>query len=294
MNILQIDLEHLYCDYHINVRKWEYVDEWEEYRERTVLSTKKVLDILEKKEATATFFVLGCVAKRYPDLVEKIEAAGHEIASHGFWHVLATRQSPQEFAEDLKESLAILNKLSNDKIIGYRACNFTLVESTSWIIDYLRLNGLRYDSSIFPFKAHLYGVPDAPIFPYHIASDNIKVDSTHERFLEFPLSVYRIPIVRANIPIAGGFYFRFLPYWFIKKGIKKLNKNDKPGICYFHNWELDPDQPRIEPLKGQWYHYWRLSTTEKKLATLLNDFDFVSTREWIERTGDCELFHDNT
>lgn len=285
MNILQVDIEHFYCDYHINAREWENIEELEKYRERTVWSTEKILNVLEKKKINATFFVLGCVAKRFPDLVERIEAAGHEIASHGYWHDLVTRQSPQEFEDDLKQSLAILRKLSHERIIGYRACNCTLVESTSWMIDILKPHGLKYDSSILPFKTHFYGVPDAPLFPYRISSRNIKVDSPDESFLEFPLTVYRIPIVNMKIPIAGGFYFRFLPYWFIKLGIKRINKSGQPAICYIHNWELDPDQPKIRPLHNQWYHYWGLPTTERKLNGLFNDFDFVSTREWIERVG---------
>lgn len=285
MNILQVDVEHFYCDYHIDVKEWENIEEWQKYRERTIWSTEKILDILEKKKITATFFILGCVAEKFPDLIERIEAAGHEIGSHGYWHVVATRQSPQEFEEDLKESLAVLSRVSHDRIIGYRACNFTLVESTSWIIDILKLHGLKYDSSIFPFKTHIYGVPDAPLFPYHISSRNIKICFPNERFLEFPLSVYRIPIVNVNVPIAGGFYFRFLPYWFIKSGIKRLNREKKPAICYIHNWELDSDQPRVKPLRAQVYHYWGLSTAENKLRRLLNDFDFMSTREWIETEG---------
>lgn len=285
VNILQVDVEHFYCDYHINVKERENVREWEKYRKRTIQSTEKILKTLEKKKINATFFILGCVAERFPDLIEKVEAAGHEIASHGYWHVLATMQSPKEFKDDLKESLAVLSKLSHERIIGYRACNCTLMESTSWIIDILKLHGLKYDSSIFPFKTHFYGVPDAPLFPYHISSRNIKVDSPDESFLEFPLSVCRIPIVNMNIPIAGGFYFRFLPYWFIKLGIKRINRERRPAICYIHNWELDPDQPRINPLRTQFYHYWSLSTAEKKIRKLLNDFDFTSTREWIEKEG---------
>lgn len=279
-------MEHFYCDYHVNVRSWEKVEEWQKYRERTVWSTEKLLRLFEKRKITATFFVLGCVASGFPALVEKIEAAGHEIASHGYWHELATKQTPEEFEKDLKESLAILRRLGRDEIIGYRACNCTLEESNSWVIDILKSYGLKYDSSIFPFRAHYYGVPDAPVFPYRISSCNIKVDSPQESFLEFPLSVYRIPVINVNIPIAGGFYFRSLPYWFIKMAIKKINKNGYPGICYIHNWELDPDQPRITPLRGQWYHYWGLSITEKKLNRLLSDFEFMSTKEWIERESE--------
>lgn len=281
-NIFQVDLEYFYCDYHIDVRTWDNVDELHKYRERITSSTERLLELFDNKRVTATFFVLGCVAKRFPDLIEKIENAGHEIASHGYWHELATKQSREEFAEDLEESLGLLSKLAKEKILGYRTCNCTLVETTSWIIDILKSHGLKYDSSIFPFRTHFYGVPDAPIFPYHIASKNIKVESPQEYFLEFPLSVYRIPVIDKNIPISGGFYFRFLPYWLVKYGVKKLNKAGRPGVCYIHNWEVDPDQPKITPLRGKLYHYWGLKKTEKKLNKLFTDFNFTSTKEWIE------------
>jgi polysaccharide deacetylase family protein (PEP-CTERM system associated) len=282
MNIFQVDVEHFYCDYHVDVKRWENVNEWQEYRERTVRSTEKLLQLFEKNKVTATFFILGCVAKEFPDLVEKIETAGHEIASHGYWHNLVTRQTPKEFEDDLRESLKVLNGLSHSKVIGYRACNNTLEERTSWMIDILTRYGLKYDSSIFPFRTYYYGVKDAPLFPYHISSHDIKVDSPMEDFLEFPLSVYKVPVLNVNVPIAGGFYFRFFPYPFIKHSLKKLNKVHKPGICYVHNWEVDPAQPRIELLRGKLYHYWGLSRNEQKLNKLLSDFSFVSTREWIE------------
>jgi polysaccharide deacetylase family protein (PEP-CTERM system associated) len=280
MNILQIDVEHFYCDYHIDVGKWENVKELDSHRDRTIHSTQKILNILEEKRTTATFFILGCVAKRYPDLIEKV-AEDHEVASHGYWHVLATRQSPQEFEVDLVDSLEVLNKLSQQRVIGYRTCNFTLVEKTSWIIDVLKRHGFKYDSSIFPIKTHLYGVPDAPLFPYHISSSNIKVDSSDESLWEFPLSAYKIPFANKNVPIAGGVYFRLLPYWFIKRCIKNLNRRGRPAIFYIHTWELDPFQPRIGSLG--WYHYHGLASAEKKFIKLIKDFDFTSTKEWIEK-----------
>jgi len=281
-NIFQVDLEHFYCDYHVDVRSKEDVDEWHTYRERTVWQTEKLLDLFDRKGVTATFFVLGCVASRFPDLIERIEDSGHEIASHGYWHELATNQSPDRFTRDLEDSLELLRRHAHGKIVGYRTCNCTLVEETSWIVDILRAHGLTYDSSIFPFRTHFYGVPDAPVFPYRISSKNIKVEDLNADFLEFPLSVYRIPFLNKNIPFSGGFYFRFLPYRFTRHALRKLNKNGKPGICYIHNWEVDPDQPRIEELRGKLYHYWRLGATEKKLNRLFSDFRFVSTRDWIE------------
>jgi polysaccharide deacetylase family protein (PEP-CTERM system associated) len=281
-NIFQVDLEHFYCDYHIDVKAMDNVEEWQKYRERTLYSTERLLHLLKERGVIATFFVLGCVANRYPDLIERIEREGHEIASHGYWHQLATRQSPEEFHEDLKQSLEVLGRLSRQKIIGYRTCNCSLEDSTSWIIDILESHGLKYDSSIFPFKARFYGVSGAPTFPYYISSRNIKVESSEERLVEIPLSMYRIPILQRNVPFSGGFYFRFWPYRFVRHCLRKLNKNDEPGVCYIHNWELDPNQPRISQLHGKLYHYWGLGNTEEKLNKLFDDFSFTSTREWLE------------
>jgi hypothetical protein len=143
----------------------------------------------------------------------------------------------------------------------------------------MKKNGLKYDSSIFPVKTPLYGVPTATLYPYHISSSNIKRDNPEEDFLEFPLSVYKIPIVHKNIPIAGGFYLRLFPYWFIKHAIRKINKIGQPAIFYIHPWEFDPKQPRIDELKG--YHYYNLPRTETKFKKLLKDFKFISVREEI-------------
>jgi len=275
VNILQIDVEDWYCDLDIKY--------WGSYKDRVVQSTDKVLAILKERNIHATFFILGYVAERFPQLVRKIKEEGHEIASHGYSHIPITKQTPPEFEEDLLKSIRILEKISGDKIWGYRAPQFTIVNETSWAIDILKKNGLRYDSSIFPVKTPLYGVPDAPLFPYHVSSSNIKEDNPEENFLEFPLSVYKIPVIKKNIPIAGGFYLRFFPYRFISYAIKKINKANHPAVCYLHPWELDPEQPREKSFK--WYHYYRLHSTERKFKQLLRDFKFTSTREWIENEG---------
>lgn len=272
VNILQIDVEDWYSDLDIT--------HWESYEDRIVQSTNKLLSILREGNVKATFFVLGYVAERFPELVENIKKENHEIGSHGYSHTPITKQTPSEFEEDLLKSLGILEKITGHKISGYRAPQFTVVEETSWAIDIIKKSGLEYDSSIFPVKTHLYGVPDAPLFPYHISSSNIKKDTPNEDFLEIPLSVYRIPVIKRNIPIAGGFYFRFLPYRFISHAIRKINESNHTAVCYLHPWELDPEQPRINSLK--WYHYYRLGGVEKKFRQLLRDFKFTPTREWIE------------
>lgn len=261
INILQIDVEDWYSD--LNIKYWQSCED------RIVQSTNKVLTILRERDAQATFFILGYIGERFPELVAKIKEQGHEVASHGYSHTPITKQTPSEFEEDLLKSIRILKKITGDEIWGYRAPQFTVVEKTSWAINILKKNGLKYDSSIFPVRTHLYGIPDAPLFPYHI----------EENFLEFPLSVYRIPIIKKNIPIAGGFYLRFFPYRFISHAIKKINGANHPAVCYLHPWELDFGQPRINSLK--WYHYHCLDRTEKKFKQLLKDFKFTSTKKWI-------------
>jgi len=271
-NILTIDVEDWYMDTDIS--------RWDSYEDRVVQCTQKILKILDETNTKATFFVVGYVAEHFPELIEEIKVRGHEIGTHGYSHTSIRKQKPSEFEEDLLKSIKILEDITKEKVKGHRACQFSIVEETSWAIDILKKNGLKYDSSIFPVKTHLYGVPDAPLYPYSISSSNIKIDDPEEDFFEFPLSVYRIPVVHKNIPIAGGFYLRFFPYRFTKHAITRINKGGQPAIVYVHPWEFDPKQPGIKELR--WYHYYRLSSTEKKFKKLLNDFEFTSVREYLQ------------
>jgi len=274
-NILQIDVEDWYCD--LDIRSWHL------YEDRVVSSTEKVLALLEDSGAQATFFILGYVAERHPNLVEKIRGRGHEIASHGYAHKRLTAQSPQEFEEDLIKSLGILQGITGADIWGYRAPQFTVMEETAWAIDILKKNGLKYDSSIFPVKTPLYGVPGAPRFPYHISSDNIKSDQPQGNFWEIPLSVYQLPFIKKNIPVAGGIYLRLLPYKFMAHALRQINKNNNVAVCYLHPWELDISKPRLDSLK--WNHYYNCHNMENKLKEMLRDFKFTSTLRWIENAG---------
>ena len=272
-NILTVDVEDWYMDRDIST--------WGLYEDRICKSTNKVICLLNESDTRATFFILGYVAERFPELVERIKDEGHEIATHGYSHKPITKQTLSEFEDDLLKSCELLEKITGDEIIGHRGCQFTVMEETSWAIDVLKKKGFKYDSSVFPVKTHLYGVPNAPLYPYRISSNDISKESDVEKqFLEIPLSVYRIPIVRKNIPIAGGFYLRFFPYWFIKHAMKKINSDNKPIICYIHPWELDPEQPKIAEL--EWYHYYNLNRTEIKFKKILRDFQFTSIREWLE------------
>lgn len=268
-NILTIDVEEWFVD----------IDPiyWDSQESRVVGNTHKLLEILAKAGARATFFILGYVAQRYPQLVEAIKSENHEIATHGYWHKPLTTQSTAEFAEDLSRSIDILERITGEKVAGYRAPRFNISRKTSWAIDILKEKGLRYDSSIFPVRTHLYGAPHAPRFPYRISSSDITRDFPEGDFWEIPLSVYRLPLIGRNVPIAGGFYFRFFPYSFIRQAIKKINNCGYPAVCYLHPWELDPGQPKISSLS--WYHYHGLSKAEGKFRKLLKDFQFTSIRE---------------
>ena len=239
-----------------------------------------MLDILKEVNTFATFFVLGYVAEHYPELVKRIKDEGHEIAAHGYSHRPILKETPQSFEDDLLKSIEILEGISGENVLGYRAPQFSVIEETSWAIDILKRAGLKYDSSVFPVKTRLYGVPRAPLFPYHISSSNIMIDDLAEDFLEIPLSVYQVPGMSVNIPVAGGFYLRFFPYPFIKYALRKINKQNQVAVCYIHPWELDHQHPRIPSLA--WYHYWRLSSTERKFRQLLRDFQFTSVRRRID------------
>jgi len=273
VNLLTIDVEAWFSDL-----KFE---RWKNYKDRIVQNTTRILNILKERRANATFFILGYFAEKYPELIEKIIDENHEIGTHGHTHLAITELRQDEFQEDLVKSIKTLEKISKEKVWGHRAPFFTIVEDTSWAIEIMKKIGLKYDSSIFPFKIYKYGVPDIPLFPYHISSKNIKKDDIYEEFLEFPPSVYKIPIINKNIPIAGGFYLRFFPYSFISYGIKKINKKGSPAVCYTHPWEFDLNHPRINSIV--WYNYYRLNATEKKFKKLLRDFKFTSIRDWIER-----------
>jgi polysaccharide deacetylase family protein (PEP-CTERM system associated) len=270
-NILTIDVEDWYMD--VDIRHWG------DYQSRLVQSTQKVLSILAEMNTRATFFVLGYVGERFPRLVEGINMRGHEIATHGYSHKRVMQLSPSEFEADLIKSIKILENLTHGKVLGHRAREFTIMETTSWAVGILKRSGLRYDSSIFPVKTHLYGVPDAPRFPYRISSSDIKLDDPGGDFWELPLSVYQIPVIKKNIPIAGGFYLRFFPYRFVRYAIRKINKQNQPAVCYLHPWELDPELPRLRSLS--WDHYYGLSRTEERFRRLLADFQFTSVQEYL-------------
>jgi len=275
LNALTIDVEE-----HFQVHAFETVidrKEWGGFASRVVVNTRRILEILTQHNTRATFFVLGWVADRHPDLVREIAGAGHELATHGYGHELIYRQTPAEFAEDIEKSVAALTRALNgssssacDLHLGYRAPAFSVTRRSLWALDVLKAHGIRYDSSIFPLVAHdRYGISDAQRFAHRLSNG----------LWEFPVSTVRM--AGRNWPVAGGGYFRLFPLWLTRQSIRRINAEGQPAVIYLHPWELDAAQPPVPgaPLVSRFRHYVNLGKTEGRLHSLLREFRFASIRE---------------
>ena len=266
INALTVDVEDWY---HICGLKTQIVSgKWDEYESRVVEDTRKILNILSERNVKATFFILGYIAQRYPELVKEIDVNGHEIATHGFWHNLIYQQDKESFRRDLRDSIKILQDITGKEVKGHRAASFSITKDSFWALEILSLEGLKYDCSIFPIIHPRYGIVDAPRFPHQIRPG----------LIEFPLSTIRI--LGRNLPFAGGFYLRALPYFLIKYAIERINRRGKPVQIYIHPWELDPSHPRLDiSFDRRIPHYANIRHTAGKLRALLRDFEFGSVRQ---------------
>lgn len=241
---------------------------WDDYPSRVERNTDIILEMLAKHNATGTFFTLGWVADRFPNVVRKIVNAGHEIASHGWWHQRITTMTPQQFKEDVYSAKALLEDVSGHRVLGYRAPSFSLTPKTDWALDVLIETGYRYDSSLFPIRRKDYGFPETPPLPHVIHRDNGEI-------MEFPLATLRIG--KQHIPAAGGGYIRHFPYAIIRKAFREHTSNQIPGVFYIHPWEIDPDQPTIDTTAiTRLRHYRNLDKTATRLERLLSEFKFTS------------------
>lgn len=263
-NFLTVDVE----DY-FHVSAFEAIvkkEQWPDYECRVVPNTTKVLDLLDRHGVKATFFVLGWVADRYPDLVAEIDRRGHEIGCHSYYHRLVYDLTPDQFRDDTARAKDVLEQILGKKVRGYRAPSYSITEKSLWAYDVLEELGFDYDSSVFPIHHDRYGIPGAPRFPYVVEGYAIK---------EYPISTARI--YGNHVPVSGGGYFRLFPYWFIKGALQKINKEEgKSFMFYFHPWEIDPRQPRIKTnnVLSKFRHYVNLSRTLPRLNHLLQDFSF--------------------
>lgn len=265
-NIMTVDLEDYFCDLSF--------EKWPDYESRVVMTTQVLLDLFEKYKVTATFFTVGYIAEKFPEIIEKIVKNGHEIGSHSYSHLDIRKTTKDKFEKDLINSIQILEKIAGERIIGFRAPYFSLDQKHDWAYHVIKKH-LKYDSSIFPVRTPLYGIPNAPRYPYNPSNSDITQNDEQEKFLELPPATYQLPLL-GNIPIAGGFYLRFLPYWLIRTGLKQINNDDHPAIFYIHPKDLDTNMPRIA--EYSWHYYYGLKSSLKKFEKLLTDFKFDSVR----------------
>jgi len=238
---------------------------WESTPCRVERNVDRILELLAERDARATFFILGWIAERYPQLVCRIAAAGHEVASHGYAHERAGSQSREGFLADIVLARAVLEDIGGHAVSGYRAPSFSIGKSNLWAHDCIAEAGYTYSSSVYPVKHDHYGMPDAPRFPYRL--DN--------GLLEVPVTTMRM--LGRNWPAGGGGYFRLLPYAVSRWQIGRVNRDEaRAAIFYFHPWEIDPGQPRVREAsaKTRFRHYLNLERTESRLRRLLSDFSW--------------------
>jgi polysaccharide deacetylase family protein (PEP-CTERM system associated) len=255
---------------------------WDDMEYRAEASTARLLELFADSGINATFFVLGWVARRSPGLVRKIRAAGHEIASHGMSHQLVFNQTREEFSRETSESKKLLEDITGEPVRGYRASTYSIVRRSLWALDVLCEQGFAYDSSIFPIRHDVYGIPGAPRGPCRIVTDS------GNQIMEFPMSTARVG--RFDLPVSGGGYFRLLPYWLTTWGLRRINRTEsRPFVFYLHPWEVDPEQPVVRTgLKSRVRHYTNLSRTLPRLKALLSEFRFSSMSNVLSRSGTLE------
>ena len=273
-NILSFDIEE-----HFQVSGLEAAvkrEDWERHSSRVENNTRKVLDILSRHNVRATFFVLGWIGRKFPKLIKDIFALGHEIASHGFDHQLVYRMTADQFKGDVLISLEILQNITGEKIIGFRAPSFSLAADDLVKFQALAELGIKYDSSLFPMKHFRYAdAAGVPTYPHEIRIGSQTI------LREFPMTV--VGFLGRRIPAGGGGYFRLYPDFFIRRNFLKVNSENRPVVIYLHPWEFDPDQPRIKGagIGNTFRHYHNLHKTAGKLEKSLKEFKFGPFRDHL-------------
>ena len=271
-NGLSIDVE----DYFQVSNFASFIDpqQWDSFPSRVLQNTVSLLDQFREHGVKATFFILGWVAERFPELVKQIDEEGHEVASHGYGHQLIYEIGPQKFKEDICQSKSILEDITGKRVLGYRAPSYSVTSESLWALDILIEENFAYDSSIFPTRHPRYGIPDAPR-EHHV------LKREHGTIEEFPPST--LPIGPLNLPIAGGGYFRLFPYFLTRWGAKRLNARGEDYVFYLHPWEIDPDQPRFKQASrlSRFRHYNNLKSTKTRLDRLLTDFKFAPLKTYL-------------
>jgi polysaccharide deacetylase family protein (PEP-CTERM system associated) len=238
-------------------------EDWDQLPRRVEANTRRLLDLLEHAGARATFFTLGWVAERHPDLIRRIVAGGHELASHGFGHAQVHTLGEAAFRADVGRARRILEDLGGVAVRGYRAPTFSIGARTPWAWDVLAEEGHTYSSSTYPVRHDLYGEPDAPRMPHR-----------HGGLWEVPMTTLRLR--GRNIPVAGGGWFRMAPYPVFRAALRQVDRSGERSLFYIHPWEIDPGQPRVKQAKlsSRLRHRINLSATEARLTRLVADFSW--------------------
>jgi len=270
LNVMSIDVEDWFSVE--NMRGFIAREDWDKLESRVERNIARLLDLFAARQIEATFFVLGWIAERHPDMVREIARRGHEVATHGYSHNMLTRMTPEEFDADLARSLEMLARAGVSNVLGFRAPTFSVTRKTLWAVDVLKSRGLAYDSSVFPIGMHPdYGIADAPLTPH-----------------QYPNGIWELPMSCAEIfgkriPCSGGGYFRLFPYPVMRALLRRTNAQGRSVVFYLHPWEIDPEQPRVEalPRMKRFRHYNNLERTYARLERLLGDFRFTSARRLL-------------
>ena len=277
MNLLGIDFEEWFHPELI-----QKVLENEKKTFQVVKGIDKILENLRKHDTYATFFMVGEILEKFPDILDKILENGHEIGFHTMYH---SRLDSDNFQEKFSKELDNFAILTNNKSKGFRAPTFSLNEKSSWAIDTLEEHGYVYDSSIVPAKTSLYGNPNAPRNPYKITSDYLDSDNPKGKITEFPLMVTKF--LGKTVPVGGGFYLRTLPFGTTKKALRTYDQENKPGVFYIHSWELTPEyMPKIKlSTKNNFITYHNLDKVLERMGVLLSNFEFTSFERFIQNNS---------
>ena len=270
-NALTIDLEDWYqtADFNFDLK------DWDKYEDRVEIGTRIIMDSLERRNIKATFFVLGCVAKKHPELVKEIARMGHEIASHGSSHRLVYTQTMDEFREDIRASKNTLEDIVGKEVSFFRASSWSISKDQFWAYKVLEEEGFKCSSSLQPFKTPLSGVSGVPRTAFYPI-----IGGEKHSILEFPPTV--LPLGSASIPFSGGLYLRTFPKSFMKYSLNKVNKKNN-GMIYAHPWEFDIDQPRLDvPIHIKFTHYHNIKKTLNKFEFMLDNFKFCPLGEIIK------------
>lgn len=268
VNALTVDLEDWYhvCD----AEESADPSQWDAYESRVLKNTEKILSLFRTHEAKATFFVLGYIASKEPDLIKTIKKEGHEIATHGFYHRVISEMTEHEFETDVAQSIDAISSLTEEKVLGFRAPEWSIRKETPWALKTLRKLGILYDSSMVPLTR--MGSRDFPLHPSRFSTDFGDI-------WEFPLTTTRF--LWEHVPFTGGLPLRIAPYCYVVSKIKRMNREHHPALVYVHPWEFDKVKPTLNGLSRSklFLHYFNISSAPKKVEGLLKHLRFTTIKD---------------